>query len=287
MNIKWQAGVPAPVEGAHQTAVFLDGKVYIGGGDGSSDVIDIYTPANNSWSSSPINTPYQHFSMTTLNSQLITAGGQDRSDFIVTNKIFLLHGDQLKEYARMITPRRKATAAGYQGTLIIAGGRNDQNKILATTELFDSASGQWYSVSDLPSPHFDLKSVIVNNVLYLLGGASNERMYSNEVFTASLDTLSSNQLKWRSQQCTPRHSTAPISIQGRHLLILGGYMNRNIYMLKKVMINYSWKVIERIPSPRRSPGAVCVEDNKIIVIGGMDDKGLYTNTVWIGSCEPQ
>ena len=90
----------------------------------------------------------------------------------------------------MITPRHKATAAGYQGTLLIVGGIDNQNKILATTELFDSTTGQWYSVSDLSSPHFDLKSVIVNNVLYLLGGANHERMYSNEVYTAPLDTLS-------------------------------------------------------------------------------------------------
>jgi len=118
------------VKGAYHTAVLCDGKVYIGGGNnsgvlGSSYRIDVYTPANNSWSPSPINTTCYYFAMTTLNNQLITAGGMDRSNK-VTNKIFSLDGDHLKEYTRMITPRSFTTAAGHKGTMIITGGINDQ-----------------------------------------------------------------------------------------------------------------------------------------------------------------
>jgi len=60
VNIKWQDGTPTPVKGVYHTAVLCDGKVYIGGGsdsEGPSYRIDVYTPANNSWSSSP----YQHY----------------------------------------------------------------------------------------------------------------------------------------------------------------------------------------------------------------------------------
>ena len=91
------------------TGVLCDGKVYIGGGrDNTGGVpshrIDVYNPVNNSWSPSPINTTYRYFAMTILNNQLITAGGMDRSAK-VTNKIFSLDGDHLKEYTRIITPR--------------------------------------------------------------------------------------------------------------------------------------------------------------------------------------
>jgi len=285
VNITWLEGAPAPVKDAHHNAVLHDGKVYIGGGFGSYYTINIYTPANNSWSPSPINNPYKYFAMTTLNNHLITAGGMRNK---VTNKIFLLDGDQLKECNRMITPRRLATAAGYQGKLIIAGGRDDQNETLVTTELFKSATGQWYSVNDLPLPHYELKSVIVNNVLYLLGGADSSSLYSHKVFTASLDTLSNNQLKWGTQLDTPSTKSAPVSIQGRHLLIVGGFENdvtRNIYVFNKV--SHRWQVIGQIPSARRESAVVSIANNKIVVIGGVDDKRQYANTVWIGSCEPQ
>ena len=282
------------MKGEDHTGVLCDGKVYIGGGDNTlypSHRIDVYNHVNNSWSPSPINTTYGFFAMTTLNNQLITAGGEDRS-YKVTNKIFSLDGDHLKEYTRMITPRYWATAAGYQGTLIITGGKDDQHRTLATTELFDSTTRQWYTTSDLPLPHSWLHSVIVDNTLYLLGGCNQDGM-SPAVFTAPLDTLSSHQLKWSSQQDTPWCRSAPVSIQGRHLLTVGGVkktgsdyvFTSDINMFNKV--SHSWEAIGHIPSARSGPAVVSVADNKIVVVGGLDDKRNYTNTVWIGSCEPQ
>ena len=284
MDIKWQDGATAPVRSEHHTAVLHDGKVYIGGGFGSPYRINIYIPANNSWNPSPINTPYEHFGMTTLNNQLITAGGRDKSNK-VTNKIFALDANQLKEFTRMMTPRYWATAAGYQGTLIIIGGKLKLFQTLATTELFDSTTGQWYSTSDLPSPQRGLQSVIVDKVLYLLGGSQT----SNEVFTAPLDALTSHQLRWSRQQDTSWYYTAPVSIQGRLLLKIGGkkkdITTRDIHMFNKV--RHSWEVTGKIPSARSGPAVVSVADSKIVVVGGRDDRGQCTNTVWIGLCEPQ
>ena len=283
------------MKGAYHTAMMCGGKVYIGGGwEGPitpSYRIDVYSPTNNSWSPSPINTSYGNLAMTTLNNQLITAGGRDRSGK-ATNKIFSLYGDHLKEYTRMITPRYWVTAVGHQGTLIITGGINDQGRRLATTELFNSTTGQWYTTSDLPLPHFGLHSVIIDNILYLLGGYNKDNNMSPAVFAAPLDTLSSHKLQWSSQQDTPWCHSAPVSIQGRHLLTVGGmkkigsgYVNTSdIHKFNK--ISHSWEVIGQIPSARKSPAAVSVADNKIVVVGGCDDKGRFTNTVWIGSCEP-
>ena len=286
MNIKWQEGAPAPVEDEHHTAVLLDGNVYIGGGYGSPDKINIYTPANNSWSSSPIDTPFTGFAMTIFDNQLITAGGMDKSNK-VTNKILSLdaYGDQLKEYTTMITPRYRATAAGYQETLIIVGGKNDHLKTIATTQLFVSTTGKWYNTNDLPSPHHGLQSVILNKVLYLLGGLQG----STKAFTGPLDALTSHQLKWSKQQDTLSYHTAPVNIQGRHLLTIGGIkgdlVTRDIHLFNKV--NHRWEVIGQIPSPRYGSAVVSVADNKIVVVGGKDNKGQKTNTVWIGSFEPQ
>jgi len=282
VNIKWQEGAPAPVTDAYHNAVLHDGKVYIGG-HGSSYAINIYTPDTNPWSPSPISSPYKHFAMTTLNNQLITAGGVDSSNK-VTNKIFLLDGNKLKEYTRMITPRCWATATGYQGTLVITGGRDGHYKTLANTELYCSATRQWYNTDDLPSPRYSLQSVIVDNVLYLLGGP---QVFST-VFTAPLDSLTSYQLKWSTQD-TPCYWTTPVSIQGRHLLTIGGrkggVVTSDIIMFNKV--RHSWEVVGKISSPRRGSAVVSTTNNKIVVIGGYDDQGQSTNTVWIGSCEPQ
>ena len=272
------------------TAVWLNGLVYVGGnyehGYNLSYIINCYDPVNNLWSSS-IKTPYHDFAMATLNNKLVTAGGEDRSDKR-TNQILIMDADQLKNYTKMITARSWATAAGHQGMLIITGGYDDKFKILSSTELFDSNNGQWYKCNDIPQPHLSLKSVIVDNILYLLGGTNKDHYISTAVFTAPLDTLSTHQLKWNTHQDTPWGQSAPVSVNGTHLLIVGGAwgtLTSDIHKLNKV--SHSWEAIGHIPSARSRSATVSTADNRVIVIGGLNDKGLATNTVWIGSCEPQ
>ena len=251
-----------------------------------------YDPVNNSWSS-PINTPYCDFAMTTLNNKLFIAGGWDGSINTKTIQILTMDTGQLKNYTKMITARSHATATGHQGMLIITGGSNDKYKTLSSTELFDSSNGQWYVTNDLPQPHCWLRSVIVDNILYLLGGVNKDYKDSPAVFTAPLDTLSTHQLKWNTLQDTPWCASAPVSVYGTHLLIVGGVKQigekytctSDVYKLNKV--SHSWEAIGHIPSARRSSTAVSTADNRVIVIGGVNDKAEYTNTVWIGSCDPQ
>ena len=291
MNIKWEEGAPAPVCRDGHIAVWLNGLVYVGGGietgRNKSYIINCYDPINNSWSSS-ISTPYSLFTMTILDNKLVTAGGEDRSGK-KNNKVLILDAGQLKNYTKMITARSQATAAGHQGMLIITGGIDDKEKKLSSSELFDSNNGQWYKCSDLPQPHYCLQSVIVDNILYLLSGANKNSLYSTAVFTAPLDALSTHQLKWNTHQDTPSYATAPVNVNGTHLLIVGGSKGStytsDIHKLNKV--SHSWEAIGHIPSPSRSSAAVSTADNRVIVIGGWIDKSHVTNTVWIGSCEPQ
>ena len=293
MNIKWKEGAPAPLGHAYHTTVWLNGLVYVGGGYEvalkASYNINCYDPVNNSWSS-PINTPCSLFAMTTLNNKLLIAGGKDKSD--KTTNVLIMAAGQLKNYTKMITARSRATATGHQGMLIITGGSDDKYNKLSSTELFDSSNGQWYVTNDLPQPHFSLQSVIVDNILYLLGGINKDSYSSPAVFTAPLDTLSRHQLKWNTHQDTPCCASAPVSVYGTHLLIVGGSkmineftLTSDVYKLNKV--NHSWETIGQIPSARHALPAVSTPDNRVIVIGGQNDKREYTNTVWIGSCDPQ
>ena len=49
--------------------------------------------------------------------------------------------------------------------LVVAGGKGSE--ILDSTELFNSANGQWYTTNNLPEPCFGLQSVIADNILYV------------------------------------------------------------------------------------------------------------------------
>ena len=296
MNIKWKEGAPAPVTCCGHTAVWLNGLVYVGAGFeiGSKEIytINCYDPVSNSWST-PINTPYCLFAMTTLNNKLVIAGGQDRRNAI-TNQVLTADAGQLRNYSQVITARSRAVAVGHQGMLIITGSQDNKGKSLSSTELFDSDNGKWYLCSDLPQPHYLLQSVMVEDNLYLLGGLNKDDIDdSPTVFTTPLNTLSEHQLKWNTQQDTPWCCSAPVSVNGTHLLIVGGSQKigyeyartSDIYKFNKVI--QTWKVIGHIPSARSLLAAISTTDNRVIVIGGVNDNREVTNTVWIGSCEPQ
>ena len=299
VNIKWKEGAPVPVGRVGHTAVWLNGLVYVGGASQSGSIrkcipshtIDCYDPIKNLWSS-PIHTPYSYFAMTVLNDNLLIAGGQDRNKK-GTKLILKLDAGLFENYTEMITARTLATAVGHQGMLIIAGGMDNSCKEISYTDLFDSNNGQWYTCMDLPQPHCELQSVIVDNILYLVGGYKKDLTSSRAVFTAPLDTLSQHQLKWNTHQDTPWCWPAPMSVHDTHLLIVGG-INWGVYqdvcttdICKLNKISHEWEVIGNIPSKTYSSVAVSTADNKIIVIGGWNNRRQVTNVVWIGSCGPQ
>ena len=120
MDIKWEEGAPVPLGYYDHTAVWLNGLVYVGGGYECkvgglfilpSYNVNCYDPVNKSWRS-PINTPYCHFAMTTLNSKLLIAGGRDRRSKR-TNQILTMKAGQLKNFTEMTTARSSATATGH------------------------------------------------------------------------------------------------------------------------------------------------------------------------------
>ena len=293
VNIKWEEGVPVSEVCSSQTAVWLNGVVYVGGGfeaGVASYNINCYDPVKNSWSS-PINTPYSFFAMTTLNSKLQIVGGVDIYHK-KANQVSTLDSTELRNYTKMTTARYRAIAAGHQGMLIITGGKDNEHKTLSSTELFDTNNGQWYKCDDLPQSHYLLHSVILDNILYLLGGYKRDD-HSPAVFTAPLDNLSRHQIKWSTNQDTPWCCSAPVIVNNTHLLIVGGSKRiKNVFTytsdIHKLNKNtHSWQAIGHIPSAISSSAAVSTADNRVIVIGGRNDIGKDINTVWIGSYELQ
>ena len=190
----------------------------------------------------------------------------------------------------MTTPRCCATTASHQGKIIIVGGHADNHKLLASTELLDSTTGQWYATDDLPTPHSMLKSVIMDGVLFLLGG-DNQGGMSPAVFSAPLDILSGHKVKWKCCQDTPWCYSSPINVKCKHLLVAGVWnetknvRSNNIFMLNK--ISQTWEIIGKIPSSTCTSATVSLPDNTIIIVGGYKDKRQYSNRLWIGLCESQ
>ena len=290
--IKWEELASLPECRSAHTAVLLGGSVFVGGGIEGTSIdnnkfsyrLDVYNLTTNQWSSSPITTPYRSFAMTVLDDKLVIAGGTTKNADVV-KKVLVLNAGHWKDYSEMPTARHSATAVGYHSMLIVVGGGikvEGKWTRLSTTELLDTTNGCWYTCNNLPSPHQQMKAVIMNDKLYLLGGADKDFKLSPQVFAASLDNLSTHQLNWQSAPTTPWCTSAPIVLYNKFLLTVGG---RQQSVTSEVNVFNSstgqWKHLSNIPAARSVPAVVGVSDN-IIVIGGRTNDDKYSNTVWIG-----
>jgi len=299
MSIKWKQGPHSPVGRVGHSVVKLNDLLYVGGGAETgmrpSYRIDTYNMDTNSWCSPPINTPYHFFGMACLNDSLVITGGKDDTVFRrATNKVFKLeNNNRLKEYTKMTKARYHMAVEGHENMLIIAGGVDDDRAVLTSTEVFDSATGQWYSCSNLPQPIFWVQTAVVDNTMYIMSGRDRYKYPTPAMFSAPLNTLSTHQLNWTASQDTPRSRATPVRMLGEHLIIMGGLNEEgndlvhtaDIFMLNKSTDN--WQKTGHIPLSRCVAAAVSVTTDRMIVIGGVDERGHPTNTVWIGSCDPQ
>ena len=291
-TVKWKELAPLPVGRNVHTAVLLGGVVYVGGGyEGASSNLknsfrlDVYNLTTNQWSPSPITTPYCWFAMTVLDDKLVTTGGRTKNNEVV-KKVLVLNAGQWKDYSEMPTARFSATAVEYHSMLIVVGGGikvEGKRTRVSTTELLDTTNGCWYTCNNLPSPHQQMKAVIMNDKLYLLGGFDKNGKLSPQVFVASLDTLSTHQLNWQSAQNIPWCISAPVVLYNKFLTVGGKQQSRTSEVNIFNPSSGQWKHLTNIPAARSGLAVVGVADN-IIVIGGITDNE-YSNTVWIGVFE--
>ena len=111
-----------------------------------------------------------------------------------------------RTYSEMPTARSYATAVGYHSMLIVVGG---QIKVegkwtrLSTTELLDTTNGCWYTCNNLPSPHQQMKAVIMNDKLYLLVELMKILNPLHKCLLLLWTTSQLTSLKWQSTPNTP------------------------------------------------------------------------------------
>ena len=298
--VKWKETAHLPVGRSGHTAVLLHGSVYVGGGvkgscrDDKQNCywLDIYNVYANQWSASPITTPYCQYALTVLDDKLIIAGGMMKSGE-VTNKVVVLDDGKWMDYSAMPTAKVSAAAVGYQSMLIVVGGETivkGKWKVVATTELLDTTNRCWYICDDLPVPHVQPKTVLSGSTLFLLGGRVQGGYPSSQVFTASLDNLSSHQLKWQSLPDTPWCLSTPVVVYNKFLLTVAGRQPSDKTSQTSEVCAFnpstsSWRQMANIPEPRNYSEVVGVSDNKIFVLGGVTTKLKFSCNTWVGTFE--
>ena len=283
----------------------------MGGGDGIREaVVMVYDPHSDQWSQLP---PFEftNFGMAAVNDQLVLVGGWDDSGMDGSGKrtnrlgVWDEKSHQWTEpYPPMRTVRTNPSVVAHEKWLVVAGGYGDSghgflNRILVVAggygrsavdrvEILDTTTRQWYSAVPLPQRCAVMKSALVEDTLYLMGGYDGGAI--KEVFTVSLSALiqqaitpseaaspATTQMLWQTLPPTPLRYSAALTLHSS-LLAIGGRDDKR--KLSPAIHLYQpntreWVKVGDLPIARDSCVSTLLPSGEILVLGGRDDDHRY------------
>ncbi|XP_064407331.1 serine/threonine-protein kinase pakG-like isoform X1 [Halichondria panicea] len=290
LTLKWRRGKGMPIKMSTtvQSAVISD-TVYVGGGspDNDCDRCTVMKLEQDEWIKLPQYTAYW-FAMTSLANQLVLVGGCESRNNKPTNQLaVLVSGEWTHPYPPMNIARHSSTAVSFNNHIIVAGGRDDKRRTTSSVEVLDVASRRWYIAQSLPNPRYSLKSTLIGNTLYLMGGFDHTEVTKtvhhvdlNELNAKALSNLNTPTL-WQTLQEVPLKFSAPLSI-GRSLLAVGGWDDRanpssSIHLYQPD--TRRWVKVGDLPTARYRCTCSVLPSGEVIVAGGQTNTYTIIQTV--------
>ena len=223
--------------GGYVQSVVVQGRVYVGGGWAGSGsdrnyIVMEYDISSGKWAKLP---PYRarDFVMTVINNQLVLVGGLGHGG---RSKVLGVWRAESKEwthpYPDMPTARSECSAVVYNEWLAVAGGWDGRT---LSVEVMNTDSKQWYVAPPTPTPWSGMRTAIVGDTCYFMGGYTGGSIVATTVvYSVSLPALISQLRSLDSRERGEQHQiwkevpglqttrSTPLSIRGS-LLAVGGW----------------------------------------------------------------
>ncbi len=273
-------------------SVVIGDTVYVGGGGGGSagnnrDMCSVMKLERDQWTKLTEYTT-KYFAMTSLANRLVLVGGVYPRNNQPTNQLSVLEsGEWTHPYPPINIARSSSTAVSFNNHIIVAGGYDGKVRT-SSVEVMDVASRRWCIAQSLPNPRSILKSTLIGNTLYLMGGCNHiggatktvHHVDLNELIAKALSNLDTPTL-WQTLQEVPLVMSAPLSI-GRSLLAVGGEVDRfhpssSIHFYQPD--TRRWVKVGDLPTARYRCTCSVLPSGEVIVAGGQTSVFTYIQTV--------
>ena len=253
--------------------------MYVGGGGAGSDrdqcTVMKLDLQRDEWTKLP-QYSNKYFAMTSYANELVLVGGCKPVTFKQTDKIAVFaSGRWTNSYPPMNTARQSSTAVCVNNHIIVAGGVDYQG-LTSSVEVLDVTSRRWYIAESLPNPRYLLKSTLIGNTVYLMGGDDNttstkvvHKVDLNELITKAVSKQATPTL-WQSIEDTPLKQSAPLNVGGS-LLAVGGRNDRfspssSIHLYQPD--TRRWVKVGDLPTAQWNCTCSLLPSGEVIVAGG-------------------
>ena len=295
-NLSWKQS-KAP-ETMFRGSVAVDANMVYCNGFGSTTV-NTYDLQKEVWGR-VTNCSYEDSCLVIVQGMLTTVGGGSHGRH--TNSLLSLTwegGDSKWSPLFPAMPTKRETpAAVYDGCSLIVAGGYDGGKRVATVEVLDTNTQQWFTASFLLHPYELATLGICGDRLYMLGGY-NQHGPTRSVLTCSVPellqtcqtqslagklrtlTLKKKQV-WRQVSDAPHYRSTCSVLCGR-LVAVGGFDEAGKETTAISAYNEktdSWETMVDMPTTRHA-ALVAIVSGKMMVIGGI--RGTWLDTIEIGT----
>ena len=300
LTLIWRRGKDMPFRmGDAVQSVVLGNKVYIGGGGAGSDRNDctvmVYDIMRDQCSTLPqYNAKY--FAMTSLDNLLVVAGGVDRATRKTTNQIAVFESMKWTcPYPPMNIARSSSTAVSFNNHIVVAGGYV-QGWNISSVEVLDITSNWWSTADPLPGARSMMKSAMVGDMWYLMGGWDHTGNCTKVVHRVNIRELSGKAISmatcqatpnplslWQTIPDTPHFFSSPLVIN-RALLAVGGRDDRFTAATSIRLYqpgSWRWVKVGDLPTARYYCTSSVLPNGEVLVAGGNDESMFvpYLNRV--------
>ncbi len=269
-------------------SVVVQGRLYVGGGWAGWDsrnnyIIMEYDIGSGKWATLPSYRAY-YFATAVVSNQLVLVGGLEHESY---SKVLGVWGDDRKAwthpYPEMPTARRNCSVVVYNEWLVAAGGMAGGER-LSCVEVLNTDNKQWYAGPPTPAPWNSMKTAVVGDMGYFMGGFDNAGRYTAKVYQVSIPTLLSHitssgtdRLIWTEIPGLQLINSTPVSISGS-LLAVGGRDNDDDEAVTAIDLyqpdSGAWVKVGDLLSPRCDCTCAMTTDREVLVAGGWNRKWL-------------
>ena len=291
LSVKWRRGKDVPIRmGDTVQSVAIGRSVYVGGGwaffyRNSCTVMKLDLQSDE-WTKLP-QYSVKYFAMTSFANQLVLVGGVDPVTWELSNQITVFESGQwTNPYPPMNTARYFPTAVSFNSYLIVAGGRGDCQVPISSVKVLDLVSRRWCFAESLPNPLYELRSTLIGDTLYLMGGLNHTGSSTKMVHKVDLVELVTNKQTtptiWQAIEDTPHYDSAPLSVGGS-LLAVGGRDDRlnpvsSIHLYQPD--TRRWVKVGDLPTAQYNCTCLVVPSGEVIIVGGQTGFMDYLSTLY-------
>ena len=267
-------------------SVVIGGAVFVAGCD-SHDVLR-YETRSAQWSVLP-SCPVRGFGLGQLSGKLVTVGGEDGRGVVNDVYTYVQETQQWeKSIPPMPTPRQLPTVITYNSSIAVCGGIGGDRVV----EVFNSEAAQWHTAAPLPVACEYMRLTIINDTCYLGGSSSRSIVCASlpSLFQSSSpheqQTSAQQQSVWTVLPDTPLYHSA-LANMGGTLLALGGRESTSSPPSDAIHAysasTKAWLRIASLPQACSSATVELLPSGEVMLIGGYDSKGKWSEAVHIGT----